>query len=164
MKRISETHQLEQPRAIYDPGETTESPRKILLFVSYEPDTNISRAAIWCEDGPLPDALLPVGAPEGCHIVRTEAVVSGRLRELGAARAAQIAEYVVGHLTTVCNPGHPEQPGFTPRYDFPQSGAPSFLRSCAIESCGVLAEAPEGSFVAGNTEDEVGDEPPGDMT
>lgn len=146
MKRIAEIHIFEHQAAGRDtrPSEnSTQSnyrEQPVTVSVRYVQGQNLAYVvirAVSTTDRALIPTLLPVGAPEECSGVHVEAVISGRLKELGSHRAGQLAEYVVGHVTSVCNPGVPEQPGFTPRYDFPQSGAPAFLRSCAIESCGV---------------------------
>lgn len=146
MKRTTEIHIFEHQATGQDlrPSEnSTQSnyrEQPITVSVRYVQEQNLAYVAIHAAsttDRALIPALLPVGAPEGCGGVHVEVVISGRLKELGGHRAGQLAEYVVGHIMSVCNPGVSEQPGFTPRYDFPQSGAPAFLRSCAIESCGV---------------------------
>lgn len=139
MKRIAEVHQFEHDFAVRGDVSPT-NPMRVTISVRYKPDENLASIILYSDELPLPPSLHPVGAPEACGSVHVEAVISGRLKELGAHRAGQLAEYVVGHITSVCDPGNTDsesQPGFAPRYDFPQSGAPAFLRSCAIESCGV---------------------------
>lgn len=150
MNRTTEIHIFEHQAADHDAvaGEGVAVPTQFVnVTVRYVQEQNLAYVAIHATsttDRALIAPLLPVGAPEGCSNVHVEAVISGRLKELGQNRATQLAEYVVGHVSSVCDPGGTSgHEGYTPRYDFPQSGAPMFLRSCSIRECNVPSAASE---------------------